>query len=133
MMVAMLGTAACGSSASDDESPAAPTSAAPPASSSPPVSGVDPSTLEGGCEIVFGDEDLLKAALKFPKSKDEAERARIQERLFSIVSAKNESLGDAAGQLVDYLDDPSAYIENGKPVSSISVAISDIRETCDSL
>ncbi|MET0449147.1 MAG: hypothetical protein ABW004_12095 [Aeromicrobium sp.] len=93
----------------------------------------DPATLEGGCEILLGDDGALDAALAFRDSGDDDERTRVQERIFAIVTAENESLADPAGQLVDYLDDPDAYIEDGKLSSTITTAVSDIRETCDVL
>jgi hypothetical protein len=132
--VAALGLAGCGASDSDGETPSSPaTSAAAPPTSAAPASSGDPATLEGGCDILLGDEDLLAAALAAGEGDDAAERQRVQERLFTIVSAKNESLADPVGQLVDYLDDPSAYVEDGELDASITTAEADIGATCDVL
>lgn len=121
----VLGVAGCGSSdsSSDGASGGAATGA---------PTTADPSTLEGGCEILLGDERVLDATLEAAEG-DDAERSRVQERLFAIVAAENDSLGDAAGQLVDYLDDPSAYVEDGELSADVSAAVADVRETCDVL
>ena len=134
VVVAALGLAGCGSSDSDQDAPSSPatSSAAAPSSAAPTSSG-DPATLDGGCDILLGDEDLLEAALAAGEGDDAAERQRVQDRLFTIVSAKNDSLADPVGQLVDYLDDPSAYVEDGELDASVTTAESDIRETCDVL
>lgn len=136
LSIAALAVAGCGSSDSDgEEGSTAPSSSAPskPApSSAAPTSDADPATLEGGCDILLGDEGILDAALSITTS-DDPDRARVQDRLFAIVTAENESLADAAGQLVDYLDDPAEYIEDGEPDASVTTADADIRETCDVL
>ena len=132
--VAALGLAGCGTSDSDGEAPASPApSTTKAATTAAPVSSADPATLEGGCDILLGDEGILDAALAAGEADDTAERQRVQERLFAIVSAENDSLADAAGQLVDYLDDPSAYVTGDELDASITTAESDIRETCDVL
>jgi hypothetical protein len=135
MAIVALGVAGCGSSDSDVETPAGPStsSTGPAPSSAGPISSGDPATLEGGCDILLGDEGVLDAALAAGEGDDEAERQRVQDRLFAIVSAENDSLGDAAGQLVDYLDDPSAYMKDGELDASITTAEADVRETCDVL
>ncbi|MET0929362.1 MAG: hypothetical protein ABWX74_07580 [Aeromicrobium sp.] len=136
MAIAVLGVASCGSSASDGGTATAPTTSPADVPTTEPASTpstADPATLEGGCEILLGDEGVLDAALAFPESDDDAERTRVQERLFAIVAAENDSLGDPAGQLVDYLDDPAAYIVDGELSSTITAAEADIRETCDVL
>ena len=132
--VAALGLAGCGTSDSGGETPASPApSTTKAATTAAPVSSADPATLEGGCDILLGDEGILDAALAAGEADDTAERQRVQERLFAIVSAENDSLADAAGQLVDYLDDPSAYVTGDELDASITTAESDIRETCDVL
>ena len=94
----------------------------------------DPATVAGACEILVGKDHTLDAAMAFPKqnesSADKALRGEVQERLFSIVVANNKELADPAGQLVDFLDDPEEYIEDGKPVALITDAVAKIRSTC---
>jgi hypothetical protein len=94
----------------------------------------DPATVAGACEILVGKDHTLDDAMAFPKQKesaaDKALRGDVQERLFSIVAANNEELADPAGQLVDFLDDPEEYIEDGKPVTLITDAVAKIRSTC---
>jgi hypothetical protein len=136
MAIVALGVSGCGSSDSDAETPASPSTSSTgpaPSSSAGPISSGDPATLDGGCDILLGDEGILDAALAAGEGDDDAERQRVQDRLFAIVSAKNDSLGDAAGQLVDYLDDPSAYVKDGELDASVTTAEADIRETCDVL
>ncbi len=94
----------------------------------------DPATLAGACEILVGKEHAVDDAMTFPKAKesaaDAAFRQDVQQRLFSVVTANNKELTDPAGQLVDFLDDPDEYIEDGKPVAIITRAVSKIRSTC---
>jgi major membrane immunogen (membrane-anchored lipoprotein) len=95
----------------------------------------DPATLAGACDILVGEGRAVQEALGFPRknesSADEALRFEIQEQLFSVVVANNKDLADPAGQLVDFLDDPEAYIENGELAPIVLRAFSDIRETCE--
>ena len=95
---------------------------------------VDPASVAGACEILVGKDHAVQDALEFPKDKetaaDEQRRGEIQDRLFTVVVANTKGLADPAGQLVDFLDDPDEYIENGKPVALITDAVSRIRSTC---
>lgn len=94
----------------------------------------DPATLAGACEILVGKGQAVQDAMEFPKDKetaaDEQLRDEIQQRLFTVVTANNKELADPAGQLVDFLDDPEEYVEDGKPVALITDAVSEIRSTC---
>jgi hypothetical protein len=94
----------------------------------------DPGTLAGACDILVGEGRAVQDALGFPRkhesSADEKLRGEIQDRLFIVVAADNKDLADPAGQLVDFLDDPEAYVEDGKLDSLILNAFSDIRDTC---
>lgn len=136
LSIAALGLAGCGSSDSageeDGTAPSSSVPSTPAPSSAAPTSDADPATLEGGCDILLGDEGILDAALAITTS-DDPDRERVQNRLLAIVSAENDSLADPAGQLVDYLDDPAEYIEDGEPDVSVTTADADIRETCDVL
>lgn len=97
-------------------------------------SAANPATLAGGCAMLVGDDDLVRRALNFPRdpesASDERLRYEIQEALFSIVLAGHKKLSDPAGQLVDFLDDPEAYLEGDQPGTAITAAIAEIREAC---
>jgi hypothetical protein len=95
----------------------------------------DPATLAGGCAILTGESGAMAQALKYPIENeppaDEQRRSEIQNRLFAIVTANNPKLADPAGQLVDYLDDPEAYVaEDGRLVDLITEAVDAIKKAC---
>jgi hypothetical protein len=94
----------------------------------------DPATVEGACRIMLdGPDDLLQQTLSFarPESASAADSsAAIQKKLFTIVAAEQETLADPVGVLVDFLDDPSAYVKDGKVDDSITQAAATIRKTC---
>jgi len=98
-----------------------------------PVSA-DPASLAGGCEILVGEGRAVQEALGFPRKKESAAdktlRSTIQDQLFTVVSAGNPKLSDPAGQLVDFLDDPDAYVEDGTLAPIVLRAFSDIRKAC---
>lgn len=95
----------------------------------------DPATLAGACDILVGEGRAVQEALGFPRKKessaDETRRGQIQDRLFTVVVAGHKDLADPAGQLVDFLDDPEEYVEDGQLSPSVLRAFSDIRETCE--
>lgn len=99
------------------------------------LSSPDPATLAGACDILVGEGRAVQDALGFPRKKessaDKVLRDEVQEQLFSVVVANNKDLADPAGQLVDFLDDPEAYVENGQLSPTVLRAFSDIRETCE--
>ena len=94
----------------------------------------DPATTAGGCAILVGKDDLVQRTLDFGhRSKDERNDATswdLQERLFAVVSARNKELGSAAGQLVDYLDDPDGYNDGAGTISKVTRAVDRIRSLC---
>ncbi len=104
---------------------------------------IDPATVKGACALLI-DEGLLAGALEFPKAKetdeDEFKRGDIQERIFSIGTASmfsevhgegSNDLAPVTGQLVDFLDDPKAYVEDGKLTSDVAGAVAKIKKTCE--
>jgi hypothetical protein len=104
---------------------------------------VDPGTVEGACKLLIEDE-VLAGTLTYPKDRetaaDESRRSVLQDQLFSIVTAGMEAspdespqadLADSAGQLVDFLDDPKEYVEDGHLVPLVSDAVAKIKKTCD--
>ena len=75
--------------------------------------------------------------MAFPKQKESADETRhFARRSKSDCSRSwwptNKELADPAGQLVDFLDDPDEYVEDGKPVTLITDAVAKIRSTCKS-
>ncbi|KRC63715.1 hypothetical protein ASE12_02390 [Aeromicrobium sp. Root236] len=99
------------------------------------AASADPATLAGGCEILMGKGKVAQAALGFTGKKesaaDKASRGRLQDQLFTVVGANNPKLADPAGQLVDFLDDPAAYLDDdGKVGSTVLRAFSDIQKAC---
>lgn len=106
---------------------------------------IDPETIEGACTLLITDR-LLADAMKFPTGKketkaDETRRMDIQNRLFSIGVATmfeadfgdtNSELADnlPVGVIVDFLDDPEEYVDNGELSSDIASAAQKIEKAC---
>ena len=95
----------------------------------------DPATLAGGCEILVGGDGLAQQALTFPKKPESAAdkrlRHEIQDKLSSVVFENaHKNLANPAGQLVDFLDDPTAYVEAGKLSNSVTRAYARIQKAC---
>jgi hypothetical protein len=95
----------------------------------------DPATLAGGCEVLVGGDDLVHQVVSFlrkPRSaQDSAVASELQERLTAPVDADNNLLGDPAGQLVDALDYPPAYLTaRGDHVGDVARAVAKIRSAC---
>jgi len=90
----------------------------------------DPATLAGGCAILVGKDDLAVRAFEYrgPANTDEA--SELQQRLFAIVVSFNKELTDPAGQLVDFLDDPAGYVENGEVIPKVAREMDRVRELC---
>ena len=94
----------------------------------------DPATTAGGCSILVGGDDLVQQTLDFGHrpsgDRDDRTSWDLQERLFAVVVARNKKLGDAAGQLVDYLDDPDGYNDGAGTIRKVSRAVDRIRSVC---
>lgn len=94
----------------------------------------DPATTAGGCAILVGGSDLVRAALKFghrPASQRGPDEGQLLAfRLFAVVAARNKELGDAAGPLVDYLDNPDAYNVGSGTRPNVTRAVEHIRQVC---
>lgn len=104
---------------------------------------VDPGTVEGACKLLIEDE-VLAETLTYPKDRaaaaDESQRSLLQDQLFSIVTAGIEAspdesspqaeVADSAGQLVDFLDDPNEFVEDGKLSSDVAAAVARIKKAC---
>lgn len=91
----------------------------------------DPATVTGACTILMGDDALAETALTFagrPLQGDDA--YEIQEKLMAVVVARTKGLWRPAGQLVDLLDDPDAYVVGGMLSSRVSRAMTAVREVC---
>lgn len=63
-------------------------------------------------------------------SAEQDERAKIQDRLFAIVAARNPKLGAPAGELVDVLDAPSYFVKAGRPDASVRRTVAKINKLC---
>lgn len=59
------------------------------------------------------------------------ERFSTQDALFTIVVEGPEDLTDPVGTLVDYLDDPAVYIEDGQPSDTVEEALQMIHTACE--
>ena len=99
-----------------------------------PERTTDPATTEGGCAILVGDDDLVQETLDFghlPAGKrDERTGSELQDRLFTLVVSRTKQLDDAAGQLVDYRDDPDAYNVGAGTDEKVTRAVDRIRAVC---
>ena len=97
-------------------------------------SASDPATKVGGCELLVGDDDLVQETLDFghlpAEERNLGTGSALQNRLFALVVADNKLLGDAAGQLVDYLDDPDAYNRGAGTIPTVTRAVNRIRTVC---
>jgi len=93
----------------------------------------DPATTAGGCTILTNG-DLVRKTLALghrPSGERSAgELWALQERLEALVVARNKALGDASGQLVDYLDDPDGYNVGAGTIPKVTRAVTRIRSTC---
>lgn len=97
----------------------------------------DAATRAGACHILVGPDGAVSQALALVKpdngsSAERDERAKVQDRLFAIVAARNAKLGDAAGQLVDVLDAPSYFVKNGRPDATVRRTVATINKLCNS-
>lgn len=111
---------ACGA----DDEPAATSSSA--ASSSTTDSGQAPDP----CDMLMGDDGLVAQTFAVA-DRPLDERGPVQEALFDIVVADPPGLGDPAGQLVDFLDDPEAYEPlDGGPEDVVTAARDAITAAC---
>jgi hypothetical protein len=92
----------------------------------------DPATRAGACAILVGPHDLVGAALEVTdrSSANEEETARLQDELMAVVEARTRGLDAAAGQLVDYLDDPSGYYQDGELAAEVARARDRIHALC---
>ncbi|MCZ4500017.1 MAG: hypothetical protein JWQ74_2572 [Marmoricola sp.] len=123
LALAGLALSACG----DTGDQAALTAASTTPSATP---ATDPGSLAAGCATLVRTGDLVGQALAFGRTPDGTDRSAVQEKLFAVVTAGNKNLADAAGQLVDFLDDPEAYVDGGTINRDVTRAAADIRGTC---
>jgi hypothetical protein len=99
-----------------------------------PSAELNPATRADGCAILVGGDDLVARILEvghLPSNERAAGQASVlQDRLFTVVVAHNRWLGDAAGQLVDYLDDPDAYNRGPGTTAEVTRAVRRVRAIC---
>ncbi|MET0820614.1 MAG: hypothetical protein ABWY58_06595 [Aeromicrobium sp.] len=75
----------------------------------------------------------MRQTLSLPhqKSSSAADLAgSIQEQMFTIVAAEQETLAEPVGVLIDFLHDPRYYVKDGRIDDSITEAAATIRSTC---
>lgn len=97
--------------------------------------GVDPSTLSGSCSLLVGPNetfvaDAMAIGKQGKRAEDDDKAAKVQNSLFTLVSAGAPEIQDPAGQLVDYLDDPKAYQTVDGVSAMITDAAKDIQTAC---
>ena len=101
--------------------------------------GVSIDSVEGACSTLVGPaatfvDDSLAAGRAVVDSGGAADdvdlAANVQDSLFKITATGPDELRDATGQLVDYLDDPSAYVTDGALDPLVTGAVDDIEEIC---
>ena len=130
-LVAVLATALVvvgGCSGSDDPAPTAtPTSPAPttPATTPAPV----PTTLAGACDRLLGEDGLVEQTLALVDA-PLAERQPVQTALFELVTTDLPPIDDPVRRLVDFLDDPQAYLVDGRPDVFVTEAVDTIDAAC---
>lgn len=100
----------------------------------PEARHADPATHEGACSILVGEDDLVQRTLAFGHrpagERDISTLAHLQDRLFSVVVARAPGLWSAAGELVDYLDDPDSYNRGTGTIPSVEAAVVRINTVC---
>ncbi|NRQ51309.1 hypothetical protein [Aeromicrobium stalagmiti] len=111
-----------------------------PSTESTAAAKVSPKTLEGACSLLVGPaaryvDDALAAGEAVRTSGGalaNVDRAtEVQNQLFTVVAEGPAELKDPAGQLVDYLDDPEAYVEAGDLDPLVTEAAVEIKKTCE--
>lgn len=95
----------------------------------------DPATVAGACTILAGPDDLVGhvvAYLEQPTAQqNRGVAADLQERLMAVVEARTDRLMEPAGEMVDYLDDPSAWVTaDGSVDPRVSDMVQRVRRTC---
>ncbi len=58
------------------------------------------------------------------------ERHEVQQALFEIVLTGDKKLANPVGQLVDFLDDPAAYLADADLTARVERAADEIRRVC---
>lgn len=98
-----------------------------------PTRSSDLATLSGACEALLGEdgESGLVSALVAVHEEALEERQIVQEDLFAIVVDGPEELRDPAGELVDVLDDPGLYFEDGQHDADVQAAFDRIDGVCE--
>jgi hypothetical protein len=96
----------------------------------------DPATLRGGCQLLVGGDDLVGHVVSYLRepatARDTASAYELQDRLMAPVDADNRRLANAAGELVDALDNPSAYVTAGGDLyPDVVRAVARIRSWCE--
>lgn len=109
-----------GSEAGSDPATPAPTS---------PAASAATGALGTACADLLDDGGLVQQALDLADAEPQ-DGTGVQGRLFAIVSDGPDQLSDPVGQLVDFLDDQEAYVEDGHLSSSVTDAVTRIGKIC---
>lgn len=109
----------------------------------PATASPDPATLAGGCEILLGGEptlvDQTLSALRKEQMPDtDMEAYDLQDRLFAVTTAqlleakakRDRALGPPAGELGDFLDAPTYFVEDGRLDPRVTRTVARIRALC---
>lgn len=97
-------------------------------------------TLAADCEQLVGGQGLVSRALAYthpeevvtadPYGNTDDFRFETQDVLARIVFAGDRRLADPVGQLVDFLDDPPAYLRSEDLTAKVQSAGAKIRKIC---
>lgn len=93
----------------------------------------DPRTRAGACAILLGPDGLAGAAvaaLKAAAAGDSGRVGGVQERLMAVVLSRTKDLSWPAGELIDALDAPKAFVEHGEVDPRVTRAVARIHQVC---
>lgn len=93
----------------------------------------DPATRAGACTILLGPDAVAETAvnvLKAAAAGDDERVGEIQEKLMAVVFSRTKGLWNQAGELVDFLDAPDAFVDAGTVDQRVTRAIVKIRQVC---
>ena len=98
-----------------------------------PSPGPEPSSATGrlgeACDRLVGRENLVQQTLDLADG-EPLNGQGVQGKLFEIVADGPEELSDPVGVLVDFLDDQSAYLDDGEPNKKVTDAVARIKQIC---
>lgn len=90
----------------------------------------DPATKAGACAILVGEGALVERAVGALRGSTEPLSWEVQEELMAVVFSRTPGVWRPAGELVDFLDAPEAFVVDGKLAPRVTAAQQKIREIC---